>query len=445
MTPPPPPLEATVDATAPFAGAVAIGAPARARSRARAGFGWRSLLAVAGPGWLVAVGYIDPGNWATDVGAGSAYGFGLLWVVAGASLAAMVLQVLAARLGLATGKDLATLSAESSPLWSRVGQWLLAEAAICACDLAELIGAAIALKLLFHLPIILGVALTAVDSLAFLALQKAGRRRHDIAVAALVVVVAGCLGADLVMAHPDWRRALEGMEPSSASLAAPGALYMAMGIVGATVMPHNLYLHSFLMRGRGTAGPRREAAAAAAIDTCIALAFALVLNAAILILAASVLSALAHGHAAQIQDAYRLLAPTLGPLAAALFAVALLAAGQSATVTATLAGQAVMQGFVQLKLDPWARKLLTRLLALGPALFFAARWGEHGLDRLLIGSQVLLGLQLPFAVIPLLRLTSDRRRMGELTSPRWLAAVAWAIAATIVCLSLAMLAGAMTG
>ena len=220
---------------------------------------------------------------------------------------------------------------------------------------------------------------------------------------------------------------------------------MAMGIVGATVMPHNLYLHSFLMRGRATAGPRRKAAAAAAIDTCIALAFALVLNAAILMLAASVLSASAHGHAAQIQDAYRLLAPTLGPLAAALFAVALLAAGQSATVTATLAGQAVMQGFVQLKLDPWARKLLTRLLALGPALFFAARWGEHGLDRLLIGSQVLLGLQLPFAVIPLLRLTSDRRRMGELTSPRWLAAVAWAIAATIVCLSLAMLAGAMTG
>lgn len=445
MTAPPPTLDATIDTAAPSTGAAAVSRRRETPLSERTRSYWRSLLAAAGPGWLIAVGYIDPGNWATDVAGGSAYGFSLLWAVTGASLAAMILQVLAARLGLATGKDLASLSAEATPPWARAIQWLLAEAAICACDLAELIGAAIALKLLFHLPVVLGVALTAADSLAFLALQKSGRRRLDIVVGALVVVVAGCLAAELVMAHPDWRRALEGLQPSAASLAAPGALYMAMGIVGATVMPHNLYLHSYLMRDRAGSIDRRAAAGAAAVDTCAALTVALVLNAAILVLAASVFPGAGHGHTAQIQDAYRLLAPTLGPLAAALFAIALLAAGQSATVTATLAGQAVMEGFVKLKLDPWARKLLTRLLALGPALFFAARWGEHGLDRLLIGSQVLLGLQLPFAIVPLLLFTADRRRMGPLWSPWWLTALAGAIGLTVVGLSFGMLLASLRG
>ncbi len=429
-----------METTASFTGAVPVGVRAGARPQKAWRFPLRSLPAAIGPAWLVAVGYIDPGNWATDVAGGSAYGFDLLWAVAGASLAAMVLQVLAARLGLATGRGLADCCAEVSPPWARLVQWLLAEIAICACDLAELIGAAIALKLLFHLPIVLGVALTAIDSLAFLALQKRGRRRLDATVAALVVIIGGCLAAELVMTRPDWARALNGLTPSAASLAAPGALYMAMGMVGATVMPHNLYLHSYLLRGRpGGGSSPRPSAAGAAIDTCIALAFALLMNAAILILAASVFPAASRGHAAQIQDAYRLLAPTLGAPAAALFALALLASGESATVTATLAGQAVMQGFVKLKLRPWQRKLLTRLMALCPALVFAARWGEQGLDRLLIGCQVLLALQLPFAMVPLLLLTADRRRMGALVSPAWLSALAWVVAGTIIVLGLGML------
>jgi manganese transport protein len=426
-----------MDATAPL-GAVAVPL-ARPRPRAGQGLPWRSLLAAAGPGWLVAVGYIDPGNWATDVAGGSAYGFMLLWTVIGAGLGAMVLQILAARLGLATGRDLATCCAEAAPAWARVIQWLLAESAICACDLAELIGAAIALKLLFHLPIVLGVALTAVDSLAFLALHRSGRRGLDVLVGTLVIVVAGCLAADLILARPDWARALDGLAPSPASLAAPGALYMAMGVVGATVMPHNLYLHSHLVRRgpNGEAGPR--SAAAAAVDTCAALAVAVALNAAILVVAASIFRPTGAAHPAQIQDAYRLLQPTLGAPAAALFAVALLAAGQSATVTATLAGQVVMQGFVRLELQPWVRKLLVRLVALGPALAFAALWGEHGLNRLLIGSQVMLALQLPFAMVPLLLLTSNRRRMGALVSPWWLRVLAWAVAAAILALSLGLL------
>lgn len=411
----------------------------------RAGWAWlcavRRLPPLLGPAWLVAVGYIDPGNWATDLAAGAGHGYALLWVVAAASLAAMALQVLAARLGLAAGTDLARLTADVCPAWARWPMWLLAEAAICACDLAELIGAAIALKLLFGLPIALGVALTGLDVLLILRLGRRGGAGGLVAV--LFALVAVAFGIELFMARPDWAAAAAGLGPSRSSLQAPGALYLAAGIVGATVMPHNLYLHSALAAGRG-AGDIGRATRFLSRDTVRALALAMLVNLAIVVLAATVFHGLGRGEGMGIEGACRLLAPLLGPASAVLFALALLAAGESASLTATMAGQTVMEGFVRIRLGPGARRLLTRGLAIGPALAAVLLWGEQGLTRLLVQSQVLLSLQLPFAMVPMLWFAGDRRRMGALAPPRWLLAMGWAAALLILGLNAAMLLGAMT-
>jgi manganese transport protein len=428
---PPPPSDLAT--SAPVRVAAAPG-PGRAWSH-----GLRRLLSLLGPAWLVAVGYIDPGNWATDLAAGAGHGYALLWVVAAASLAAMALQVLAARLGLATGADLARLTADMCPPWARWPMWLLAEAAICACDLAELIGAAIALKLLFGLPIALGVALTGLDVLLILRLGRTGSTGRLIA--GLFAGVAAAFVIELVLVRPDWAAAASGLLPRPASLAPNGALYLAAGIVGATVMPHNLYLHSALTAGRKGGRDLQGTTRFLGRDAFAALALAMLVNLAIVILASAAFHRLGRG-AVGIEDAYGLLTPLLGPAAAALFALALLAAGESASLSATLAGQAVMEGFVRIRLAPGARRLLTRGLALGPALVAVLLWGQDGLSRLLVQSQVVLSLQLPFAMIPMLWLAGDRKRMGALATPRWLLAVGWAAAALIVTMNLALLAGA---
>ncbi|MGH6943462.1 MAG: Nramp family divalent metal transporter [Geminicoccaceae bacterium] len=414
--------------------------------------GWgtlRKVLAFAGPGFLVAVGYMDPGNWATSLAGGSAFGYTLLAVVVLSSLMAMLLQALCVRLGVATGRDLAQACRDHYGRPIGLALWGLCEIAIVATDLAEVIGTAIALNLLFGLPLLVGVILTAADVLLILALQSRGFRRLEAFVIALLAVIATCFAFELALSAPPLAGLLGGLLPSPEIVTNPQMLYIAIGILGATVMPHNLYLHSAIVQTRrfdlDDAG-RREAIRLATVDSTVALTFALLINGAILILAASTFHAAGHSEVAEIQDAYHLLAPLLGvPLASTAFAIALLASGQNSTITATLAGQVVMEGFLEIRLPPWLRRLVTRLLAIVPAVVVTALYGESGTAQLLILSQVILSLQLPFAVVPLVRFTSDPAKMGALASPRWLAALAWAVALLIIALNVKLLLDVIAG
>ena len=404
---------------------------------------WRKLGAFAGPGYLVAVGYMDPGNWATDLAGGSAFGYTLLSVVLLSNIMAMVLQALAARLGIVTGLDLAQACRAQYNAPVRLALWLLCELAIIACDLAEVIGTAIALQLLFGIPLVVGVCLTALDVLLILALQQHGFRRLEAFIIALLIIIAGCFAVELALSRPDIAAVASGFIPRAEIIGNPAMLYIAIGILGATVMPHNLYLHSAIVQTRRFARDdrgRREAIRFATLDSSIALSLALFINASILILAASTFHAAGRTDVAHIQYAHALLAPLLGASAAStLFAIALLASGQNSTITATLAGQVVMEGFLNLRLPAWQRRLITRLIAIVPAVAVASYYGVSGTAKLLVLSQVILSLQLPFAVVPLVRFTSDRALMGRFVNPAWLQAAAWLISAAIISLNLKLL------
>jgi manganese transport protein len=405
----------------------------------------RRLLGFMGPGYLVAVGYMDPGNWATDLAGGSSFGYSLLWIIMLSNLMAILLQILAARLGIATGMDLAQACRAHYSRRSALAQWVICEIAICATDLAEVIGTAIALNLLFDIPLAWGVTLTVLDVLVVLWLQQRGFRYFEALIIGLLSVIFVCIVFNLILAQPKWREVAAGIIPNSQTITDPAMLYVAIGIIGATVMPHNLYLHSSTVQTRRYAldeEGRRSAMKWASVDVVIALLLALVVNASILITAAAVFHASGHREVAEIQDAYHLLTPLLGTgLASILFGLALLASGQSSTLTATLAGQIVMEGYVQLKMRPWLRRLLTRSIAIVPALIATIYYGESGTAKLLVFSQVVLSLQLPFAVIPLVRFTSDSKRMGSFVNPRWLSLLAWLVAGIIVSLNGAMLYG----
>ena len=410
----------------------------------RGGF-WRKLLAFAGPGYLVAVGYMDPGNWATDLAGGSAFGYALLSVILISNLMAVLLQALAARLGIGAGLDLAQACRRHYPARVNVGLWLLCEIAIIACDLAEVLGTAIALQLLFGLPLIAGVLITAFDVLLILILQQHGFRKLEAFIVTLLVVIAGCFLFELWASHPDAGAIAAGLIPDPRIVSDPAMLYIAIGILGATVMPHNLYLHSAVVQTRRfeeSEEGRREAAKMATIDSSIALTLALFINAAILILAAATFHVAGRTDVAEIGDAYRLLSPMLGAGAASVvFAVALLASGQNSTITGTLAGQVVAEGFLDLKMPLWVRRLVTRSLAIVPAAVVVALTGNRGATGLLVLSQVVLSLQLPFAVVPLVRFTGDRGLMGPLASPRWLRILAWLVAGAVIVLNVTLLIG----
>lgn len=400
---------------------------------------WRRLAAFAGPGYLVAVGYMDPGNWATSLAGGSAFGFQLLSVVLLSNFMAIFLQALALRLGIVTGRDLAQACRDHFSKPVSMVLWLLAEIAICATDLAEVIGTAIALQLLFHIPLPIGVMITALDAFLLLWLQHWGFRKLEALVIALLVLIAACFLYTLAQAQLGWGEILAGYWPSTDILHNPDMLYVAIGILGATVMPHNLYLHSAVVQTRQfeqRESGKREAIRFATIDSTVALMFALLINSAILILAAGVFNKTGHTQVVEIQDAYHLLEPLLGTgLAAIAFGVALLACGLNSTVTATLAGQIVMEGFLNIKLPPWLRRLLTRLIAVVPAAIAAFWFGASATAKLLIFSQVVLSLQLPFAIIPLLMFVGDRKKMKEFTIPVWVRVLGYAIAAVIISLN----------
>ena len=400
---------------------------------------WRKFLAFVGPGALVAVGYMDPGNWATDLAGGSQFGYTLLSVVVLSNVMAMILQHLALKLGIVTGQDLAQACRERYPRGVSLCLWLFCEVAIVACDLAEVIGSAIALNLLFGLPLVVGVFLTAADVLVVLLLQHRGFRYLEALVGGLIVLIAVCFLYEVVASRPDWLGVLGGIVPRPEVVTNPKALYLALGILGATVMPHNLYLHSSIVQTR--AFDRDDAGRAEAIrfstwDSNLALGFAVFINAAILILSAATFHRRGMHEVAEIQDAYHLLSPTLGAsLASGLFAVALLASGQNSTLTGTLAGQIVMEGFLHLRLRPWLRRLITRGLAIVPAALVAAWGGENATGKLIVFSQVVLSVQLGFAVVPLVMFTNDRRLMGRFANGAWLKAAAWTVAALIAALN----------
>jgi manganese transport protein len=400
---------------------------------------WRKLLAFLGPGYLVAVGYMDPGNWATSLAGGSKFGYSLLTIALLSNLMAIVLQSLCARLGVGAGRDLAQACRDSFPRWVSLPLWLSAEIAITATDLAEVIGTAIGLNLLFHIPIEIGVVITALDTLLILALQAFGFRWIEAFVVAMLGVIAACFAAQIAMADPDWGAVLWGFLPSREVVANPEMLYLALGILGATVMPHNLYLHSGLVQTRGygdTPSEKREAITLATIDSTIALCLALTINASILILAAATFHRIGRTDIAELDQAHSFLAPLLGStLAPSLFAIALLCCGLNSTITATLSGQIVMEGFLNWRIAPWLRRLVTRTIAIVPAVAVTLIAGEKGTGQLLILSQVVLSLQLPFAVVPLVMFTASRAKMGEYVAPRWLTALAALVAATIIALN----------
>src|SRR5882762_9325293 len=413
-----------------------------------AGF-WRKLFAFAGPGYLVAVGYMDPGNWATDLAGGARYGYTLLSVVMASNLIAILLQALAARLGIASGRDLAQACRDHYSRPVTIALWLICELAIAACDLAEVIGSAIALNLLFGLPMIWGVCLTACDVLLVLYLQNRGFRIIEALVLALIGVIAVSFGIQIFLSKPDFGAMALGCLPSSEILHNHAMFYVAIGILGATVMPHNLYLHSSIAQTRHyelSPKGKREAIFFGTIDSTIALFFALFINAAILIVAAATFYRSGHHEVAEIQDAYKLLSPLLGVGAAStLFAVALLASGQNSTLTGTLAGQIVMEGFLHLRLPPVLRRLITRLIAIIPAVIVTALLGENGTAQLLILSQVILSMQLSFAVIPLVMFTSDKAKMGEFVNPRWVKIIGWVLGIVIAALNAFLLWQTFTG
>ena len=399
---------------------------------------YRKLLAFAGPGYLVAVGYMDPGNWATDLAGGSRFGYTLLSVVLLSNIMAVLLQGLASKLGIVTGRDLAQACRDHFSKPVSVVLWVLCEIAIAACDLAEVIGSAIALNLLFNIPIAVGVLITGFDVLLLLALQNRGVRVLEALVITLIATVGLCFLFEIILARPDVPALLRGFVPTQRLVVDGEMLYIAIGILGATVMPHNLYLHSSLVQTRRyeeTADGKREAVRFAFIDSTIALSFAFFINAAILIIAAATFHTRGHAEVAEIQDAHKLLSPLLGAGASTAFALALLASGQNSTLTGTLAGQIVMEGFLNIRLRPWMRRLITRIIAIVPAAIVAMFYGESGTAKLLILSQVILSLQLSFAVIPLVAFTSSRAKMGRFVNPRWLQVIAWTTAIVIAALN----------
>jgi manganese transport protein len=399
---------------------------------------WRRVLGFAGPGFLIAVGYMDPGNWATDLAGGSRYGYTLLFVIMLSNLMAIFLQSLALKLGIAGERDLAQACHESYSRRTNIFLWLFAEIAIAACDLAEVIGSAIALQLLFGIPLLLGVIITGADVLLILLLQNRGFRYLEALVITLIGTIGTLFSIEVFASHPEWFAIGRNLfVPSSSSIVAdPAMLYIAIGILGATVMPHNLYLHSSIVQTRDyprTPTGKREAIRFANIDSAVALMLALFVNAAILVLAAAVFHRTGRFQVAEIGDAYKLLTPLLGFTGAGtMFALALLASGQNSTITGTLAGQIVMEGFLNIRLKPWLRRLLTRSLAIIPTVIVTLFYGERGTASLLILSQVILSMQLSFAVFPLVAFTSNPAKMGEFVNRRWLKplsyAVAWLIA-----------------
>jgi manganese transport protein len=402
------------------------------------------MFAFAGPAYLVSVGYMDPGNWATDLEGGARFGYSLIWVLLMSNLMAVLLQTLSARMGIATGRDLAQSCRDNYPKPVALILWVLCEIAIAACDLAEVIGSAIALNLLFKIPLVWGVCITALDVLAVMYLQNKGFRYIEALVITLILVIGGCFLLEIIFARPNLVEVLRGFVPKFEIVKNPAMLYVAIGILGATVMPHNLYLHSSIVQTRKyeqNAEGKREAIKFATIDSTTALMFALFINAAILIVSAATFHSRGQHEVAEIQDAYRLLSPTLTvPIASVVFALALLASGQNSTLTGTLAGQIVMEGFLNIRLRPWLRRLITRLIAIIPAVICTALYGESGTARLLVFSQVVLSLQLSFAVIPLILFTSDRRKMGDFAIPLWMKLLAWLTAGIIVALNVKYLA-----
>src|SRR6266699_6916961 len=408
------------------------------------GASWfRKVLAFAGPGYLVAVGYMDPGNWATDIGGGAKFGYTLLSVILISNVMAMILQALSAKLGIVTGRDLAQACRESYSRPVAIGLWVVCEIAIAACDLAEVLGSAVALKLLFGLPLIAGVLITALDVLIVLALQGRGFRLIEAFVVTLIVTIAACFAYEIFFAQPIWREAVVGFIPRFEILRNREMLYIAIGILGATVMPHNLYLHSSIVQTRAfatDAGGKREALRYATFDSTLALGFALFINAAILILGAAAFYTRGMHDVAEIADAYKLLTPVLGAsFASTLFACALLASGQNSTLTGTLAGQIVMQGFLDIRLKPWLRRLITRSIAIIPAVLVIGMFGEGKTTDLLVASQVALSMQLGFAVWPLVQFTGERTKMGDFANRLWLKILGWTTAGIIILLNVKLL------
>lgn len=404
---------------------------------------WRKMLAFAGPGFLVSVGYMDPGNWATDLAGGARYGYTLLSVVLISNVIAILLQHLCVKLGVVQGRDLAQACRDSYSKPVVWGLWILCEAAIAACDLAEVVGSAIGLQLLFGIPLMWGCCITVLDVMLVLLLQNRGFRYVEALVVTLILTIGGCFLAEMIFSKPDLTGVVKGFVPAAEIFKNREMLFVAIGILGATVMPHNLYLHSSIVQTRNFKRDdegKAEAIKFATIDSTFALMFALFINGGILILAAAAFHTTGHQDVAEIQDAYRLLTPVLGVgIASTLFAVALLASGQNSTLTGTLAGQIVMEGFLNIRLAPWLRRLITRLIAVVPAVCVIGYFGEDKTTDLLIWSQVILSMQLSFAVIPLLMFTDDKKKMGRFANPRWVKVCAWISAVVIVVLNFKLL------
>jgi manganese transport protein len=414
----------------------------------RGGSSWRRFLTFLGPGYLVAVGYMDPGNWATSLAGGSNFGYTLLTVALLSNIMAIILQSLCARLAISTGKDLAQACRDAFPRWVAWPLWALAELAICATDLAEVIGTAIGLNLIFGIPLEIGIFITALDVFLILWLQTKGFRWIEAFIITLMGVIAACFLVQIAMADPDWGQVIRGFAPTTDVFTNPDMLYLALGIIGATVMPHNLYLHSGIIQTRdygGSIPEKREALKFATIDSTVALMFALTINASLLILAAATFY---KGGTVvdDIGNAHGLLQPLLGSaIAPVLFGVALLCCGLNSTVTATMAGQIVMEGFIDIKLVAWARRLVTRLVAIVPAIVVILWYGEAQMGKLLVLSQVILGLQLPFAVVPLVMFTAQKAKMGDLVAPRWLTYAAAVIAVVVIALNVKLIFEFFTG
>jgi manganese transport protein len=404
---------------------------------------WRKLVSFLGPGYLVAVGYMDPGNWATSLAGGAKFGYALLFIALLSNIMAIILQHLCARMAVATGRDLAQACRDAYPRALSYPLWFLAEIAICATDLAEVIGTAIGLNLLFGVPLEIGVIITAADVFLILYLQNKGFRWIEAFIITLLGVIAVCFVVQIAMADPDWGQVVRGFAPTTQIVTNPDMLYLSLGIIGATVMPHNLYLHSGIVQTRAfghTSSEKREAVKLATIDSTMALMFALTINASILILAAAAFNKSGNTAVEELDKAHALLAPLLGSaLAPTLFGIALLCCGLNSTVTATMAGQIVMEGFLDLRMPPWLRRLVTRMVAIVPAAIVTIYYGESGTAKLLILSQVILSLQLPFAIVPLIMITASRGKMGELRAPYWLTALAAVIAAIIITLNVKLI------
>src|SRR3954469_21145006 len=410
---------------------------------------WRKLLAFLGPGYLVAVGYMDPGNWATSLAGGSKFGYALLTIALLSNLMAILLQALCARLGIGAGRDLAQACRDAFPRWASLPLWIVTEIAICATDLAEVIGTAIGLNLLFGIPLEIGVLITALDVFLILWMQNLGFRYVEAFIVTLLGVIAICFGMQIALANPEWGAVIRGFAPTTEIIRNPDMLYLAIGIIGATVMPHNLFLHSGVVQTRRfgeSIEERREAITLATVDSTVALMFALLINASILILAAATFNKTGQTEVSELGEVHKLIAPLLGSAwAPSLFGIALLCCGMNSTVTATLAGQIVMEGFIDIRLPPWARRLVTRSIAIVPAALVTIWYGEAGTAKLLILSQVILGLALPFSIVPLVMFTADRGKMGELVAPRWISVLAVVVAVILIALNAKLLYDIITG